>query len=64
MISRADCLLSASLEGWFGNWWHLKTGINKFNASKVVDKNKFEVSRLSLLRKKLLNVKNSVAFIV
>jgi hypothetical protein len=28
VISRANHLLSASLDGWLGNWWHLKTGKN------------------------------------
>ena len=52
VISRADHLLSASLGGWFGNWWNLKTGTSKFDTSKVVDRKKSKVSRLSLLKKK------------
>ena len=60
VISRANHLLSASLDGWFGNWWLLKTGTNKSYTFKVVGKKKSKVSRLSL--KKTSNVKNTVAF--
>ena len=46
VVSRADHLLSASLDGWFGSRgrWHFKTRRNKFYTSEVVDRNKSGVS--------------------
>ena len=42
VVSRADHLLSASLDSWFGSRgrWHFKTGTNKFYTSEVVDRKK------------------------
>ena len=53
VLSRADHILSASLDRWFGSRgrWHFKTGSNKFYTSEVVDRKKSEISRLSFLNK-------------
>ena len=48
VVSRADHLLSASLDRLFGSRgrWHFKTATNKLYTSEVVNTKKSEVSRL------------------
>ena len=48
VVSRADHLLSASLDRWFGSRkrWHFKTGSNTFYTSELVDRKKTEVSHI------------------
>ena len=60
VISKANHLLSASLDGWLGNWWHLKIGTNKFYSCKGVDKKKSSLQTVSFEK----NLKNTVAIIV
>ena len=50
MVSKADNILSASLDGGLGSIGHrhFKTGTNKVYTSEVVDRKKSDVSRLSL----------------
>ena len=47
VISRADHLLSASLDRWFGSRgrWHFKTVTNKLYTSEVENRTKSKVSR-------------------
>ena len=55
VISRADTLLSVSLDRKFGSRkrWNFKTGSSTFYTSKVVERKKSETSRLSFLNKTL-----------
>ena len=57
VISMADHLLSASLDDWLVNWWHLKTGTNKFYICRVEDRKKSSLQTVSFEEKKLFNVK-------
>ena len=51
VISRADSLLERSLDRKFGSRkrWNFKAGESKFFTSKVVNRKKCEISRLSFL---------------
>ena len=53
VVSRADHLIRASLDRWFGSRgrWHFKTGTSKFYTSAVVFRKKSEVSRMYFLNK-------------
>ena len=53
VVSRADSLLSVSLDRRFGSrkCWNFKTGSSKSYTSQVVDRKKSEHSRLSFLNK-------------
>ena len=57
----SDHPLIAFLDSWFGSRgrWHFKTGSNKFYTSEMVDRKKYEVSRLSFLNN-TFNVKYTV----
>ena len=51
VVSRANTLLEISLDRKFGSrkQWNFKSGDTKFYTSKVVDRKKEEISRLSFL---------------
>ena len=51
VVSRANTLLEISLDRKFGSrkQWNFKRGDTKFYTSKVVDRKKEEISRLSFL---------------